>query len=276
MSESEDPKGWNNPETARAYGRFASEFSLYQETSRDLVDFAQIEPGMKVVDLACGTGETTKAILKKMGDTGQIYAVDMSEVMLEEARHQVNSPNIRFLQALSGNLSQVVLEPVDLVISNSAFWQFKLNAALEAIAQVLKPEGELVFNLPNTYFEMPPGTMRFPRTPPLSLLMISAAQTLFNYDATVTISSLPRLDENTLLAALLKHGFRVAATEIKKYEKTAKENYEWYKIPAMTEAIMPELSSEQRIQALEEGYKQVDKTAFFPSYWMSFRVQKQN
>jgi len=45
--------------------------------------------GHTAVDLACGTGFTTEAILRKLGETGCVYAVDYSAPMLEKAMEYI-------------------------------------------------------------------------------------------------------------------------------------------------------------------------------------------
>jgi ubiquinone/menaquinone biosynthesis C-methylase UbiE len=40
---------------------------MYRATSADLVRFADVRQGQRIVDLACGTGVTTEEILKVIG-----------------------------------------------------------------------------------------------------------------------------------------------------------------------------------------------------------------
>lgn len=91
----------------------------------------------------------------------------------DEAKGQIQAPNIQFLRPLSGAIDEVVPEPVDRVLVNSAFWQFRLDAVLNATAKVLKPEGDLDFNLPNSFYDFPKGVVSMPQVMSISMLMMT-------------------------------------------------------------------------------------------------------
>lgn len=146
---------WDTQENAEAYDNYARNFPMYQETSADLVEIAGLKPGMKVIDLAAGTGATTQAILAKIGDQGKVMAVDQADEMLKKAQEKFGGKNVGFIVAEAESLDQVIQEPVDGVICNSAFWQMKAPETFQAIARVLKPGGIFAFNLPNQFFNDP-------------------------------------------------------------------------------------------------------------------------
>ena len=97
MSNHSTAKAWLEAETARRYQRFAEKTTMYQELSQLMLELTAIEPGMRVLDLGCGTGITTQAVLAELGGRGHVYALDISEAMLEVARAQVNSPQVTLL-----------------------------------------------------------------------------------------------------------------------------------------------------------------------------------
>ena len=51
-----------------------------------LIDMAGIQPGMRVLDLACGAGSQTIQTAKRVGPSGSIVASDISATMLESVR----------------------------------------------------------------------------------------------------------------------------------------------------------------------------------------------
>lgn len=59
---------------------------FYRKRSLQL---AGLEPGMDVVDVACGTGAVTRAILDILAGDGRVVGVDPSEGMIGEARKNV-------------------------------------------------------------------------------------------------------------------------------------------------------------------------------------------
>lgn len=56
---------------------------------RDAVDSLGLEPGMRVLDLACGTGHDLPALGRRVGDTGLVVAVDASHRLTAAARRRV-------------------------------------------------------------------------------------------------------------------------------------------------------------------------------------------
>ena len=53
------------------------------------LQLAGLKPGMDVVDVACGTGAVTRAILDILAGNGRVVGVDPSEGMIAEARKHV-------------------------------------------------------------------------------------------------------------------------------------------------------------------------------------------
>jgi ubiquinone/menaquinone biosynthesis C-methylase UbiE len=136
---------WN--ENAAEYDRFCSSYSLYQKSSRLLVECASISPGMNVVDLGCGAGATTAVILEKLNDQGSVTAIDISERMLEYARRHIDSPCVRFCHSAAEEFDALISEPADRILSNYAFFQFTgKEEVLGAVSRALRPGGLFVFN----------------------------------------------------------------------------------------------------------------------------------
>jgi ubiquinone/menaquinone biosynthesis C-methylase UbiE len=137
---------WHQPATAIAYDEYARRFPLYRETARDLADLADISPCDHVVDLGCGTGVTTQAILDRLGPSGQVTAVDFSSAMLSVARGRVPGPQVSWRCGRAEHLDMVCDHPADRVTCNMAFWQFDLPATAAAIRTILARDGRLIFS----------------------------------------------------------------------------------------------------------------------------------
>lgn len=56
---------------------------------RRALERAGLRPGMDALDVACGTGAVTRAMLEVLGGKGRVCGVDPSEGMLNEARKSV-------------------------------------------------------------------------------------------------------------------------------------------------------------------------------------------
>jgi len=60
-----------------------------------LLRAAQVAPGMRVLDVAAGTGLSTEPALAAIGSTGHVTAADISPAMTEKARERFgNTPNV--------------------------------------------------------------------------------------------------------------------------------------------------------------------------------------
>lgn len=143
---------------AEAHSAQAYKIAFYQATNSALVVAGQLQPGMRIVDLACGSGLTTRAILATIGDDCRIFAVDLSGEMLSIMRRSVTSSAVRFVQASADGFAQHIPGRVDRVFCNAAFWHFTdSGAVLQEVFVVLNPEGLFLFNLPDHEFDFGDG-----------------------------------------------------------------------------------------------------------------------
>ena len=62
-----------------------------EEVSKRLVEFAEIKPGSRVLDVATGIGEPALTAAKQVGKTGDILAIDISPQMLSFAKERAIS-----------------------------------------------------------------------------------------------------------------------------------------------------------------------------------------
>lgn len=75
--------------------------NVYGPGARELLTRAGIKPGMRVVDLGCGTGMVTQLLAELVGPTGEVVGVDYSGAQVEQARALLPAAftNVRFIQA---------------------------------------------------------------------------------------------------------------------------------------------------------------------------------
>ena len=67
-----------------------------------LVEFARLQKGQKVLDVATGTGIVAIASAKLVGSTGKVVGVDISSGMLKQARSKIAAEglqNVELIQA---------------------------------------------------------------------------------------------------------------------------------------------------------------------------------
>ena len=63
--------------------------AVFGPWAKDLLDTAALGPGMRVLDVACGTGIVARLAAPQVGPTGQVVGLDTNEAMLAVARAQV-------------------------------------------------------------------------------------------------------------------------------------------------------------------------------------------
>ena len=89
---------WN--EVAQTYHRrwAKDEIGPFGVTKK-LLELSKIKKGDSVLDLACGTGLVTKKLIRKVGDKGQVFAIDSSESAIKIAKRWVaNAKNTHFVR----------------------------------------------------------------------------------------------------------------------------------------------------------------------------------
>ena len=59
-----------------------------------LLELAQVAPGKRVLDVACGTGEPALPAAKMVGPTGSVLATDMAAEMIEVAREKASDQKV--------------------------------------------------------------------------------------------------------------------------------------------------------------------------------------
>jgi SAM-dependent methyltransferase len=110
---------------------------------------AELREGETVLDLGSGGGIDVLLSARRVGPTGVVYGLDMTDEMLALAQHnkaEAGIPNAHFLR---GEIEHVPLpaESVDVVISNCVINLSTDKArVLAEIARVLKPGGRVGFS----------------------------------------------------------------------------------------------------------------------------------
>lgn len=133
--------------TERSIGaaRTADGLTSYEAFCR----FVDPQPGMTVVDLACGNGPLCGILAERVGANGRIIGVDLSGDELRLACKRLRSyPNVRLLNEPAAKLS-LPDETADLVVCHMAFMLFSpLAQTVAEIGRVLRPKGSFAAVVP--------------------------------------------------------------------------------------------------------------------------------
>ena len=106
--------------------------------------------GMNVADLGCGTGLFTVGLAERVGDAGQVHAIDLQGQMLHKARQRVDAarmgPRVRFHQ--SGIHTLPISEgTVDVALMVAVLGELPARTlALDEVRRVLKPGARLAIS----------------------------------------------------------------------------------------------------------------------------------
>lgn len=251
---------WGEDDNPRRYDAYAREYPNYRETSRDLIALAlpSAQAGAAeatVIDLACGTGATTREILAVLGPGGRVFGVDKSAAMLGVAASSTTDPRASWIEASAETVDQHVSELADAVICNSAVWQTDFTATAMAVRAVTKAGGCFAFNIPVGFLGDGDSDGSRDRYPPLLNEMRAIAERDYGWTPRDAAPSWMRrrLTQESIRRSLAAAGFGIEqATEISHHD-SAESARAWLSIPIFTADRFPGLSYEDRMRILDEA-----------------------
>ena len=141
--------GGTAPENYERYFVPAIGFPLATE----LVEAAQLSPGERVLDVACGTGVVARLAAEQVGAAGHVTGLDVNSGMLAVARSVPSPVAIEWREGAAED-TQLGTAAYDAALCQMGLQFFAdRGAALAELYRVLAPGGRLVANVPGP---MPP------------------------------------------------------------------------------------------------------------------------
>jgi demethylmenaquinone methyltransferase/2-methoxy-6-polyprenyl-1,4-benzoquinol methylase len=123
-------------------------FGVHHLWKRFTIELSQVRPGQSVLDLAGGSGDLTRLLAKKVGDTGQVILADINAAMLNVGRNRLLDEglykNIGFIQ---GNAQCLPFADNTFHCITIAFGLRNVTdkeEALRSMYRVCKPGGKLM------------------------------------------------------------------------------------------------------------------------------------
>jgi trans-aconitate methyltransferase len=246
--------------SANAYHAEVENITFYRETNRELIAAGQIRPEMVVVDLGCGTGLTTRSILNSCRNQIFIYAVDQSQEMLAQARKCIQNSTVRFIQAGADHFAHDIPEKVDRVFCNAAFFHFSQpETVLEEIHQILKPEGQFLFNIPDQDFSFGDGKPSEMRQVVASCL-----------NRPNLLPDEPRYTEKSITTLAATKDFTVVDYRIIEIPIYPKDLLRFYSIPHVGARWFPDHSPKERTIIFSNAFSTLPPNKAFYYRWSQF------
>ena len=116
--------------------------ALFKQWATRVADAAQIKPGQRVLDVACGTGILAREVATRTGPTGYVVGVDPMPGMLAVAKGL--APAVEWREGVAESLP-FSDESFDVVVSQFGLMFFtNRHRALREMLRVLTPGGRVV------------------------------------------------------------------------------------------------------------------------------------
>jgi len=141
--------GWGNSYRLIAADKWkAKSAAMGKAVTQALVEYAQPKPGMRVLDLASGTGEPGISLAARVGAQGQVTAVDLSADLLEIAKGRARERGLEnFLtQQADAHALPFADDSFDLATCRFGLMFFRdPDLALRELHRVLRAESRACF-----------------------------------------------------------------------------------------------------------------------------------
>jgi len=144
----------SNPQWGASYRLIAAEkwkaksAAMGRDVTGALVEYAQPKPGMKVLDLASGTGEPAISLAACIGSAGHVTALDLSSELLQIASERAQERGLTNFSTQQADAHQLPFsdQSFDLVTSRFGVMFFQdCEGALREVRRVLKPGARACF-----------------------------------------------------------------------------------------------------------------------------------
>jgi demethylmenaquinone methyltransferase/2-methoxy-6-polyprenyl-1,4-benzoquinol methylase len=122
-------------------------FGLHHAWRKFLINQTELKQGQLVLDVCCGTGSVTFDLAAKVGNNGQVIAVDLSSKMLSIAESKLAQKKLSNIQFIKANALYLPFPENTfdcLTIAYGLRNVANIQLALSELHRVIKPGGKIV------------------------------------------------------------------------------------------------------------------------------------
>jgi len=144
----------SNPQWGSSYRLIASEkwkaksAAMGRDVTEAIVEYAHPKAGMKILDLASGTGEPAISLASRVGSEGHVTALDLSSELLQIAKERAQQRGFANFATQQADAHQLPFpdQSFDLVTSRFGVMFFQdCETALREVHRVLRPAARACF-----------------------------------------------------------------------------------------------------------------------------------
>lgn len=148
-SKADSESGWGSQYRLVASEKWkAKSAAMGQPVTDALVDYARPAPGMRVLDLASGTGEPAISLAARVGAKGHVTALDLSDDLLEIAEKRARARGLQNFSTQKGDAHSLPFPDDSFGLATSRFGVMffqDAEAALRELLRVLRPGARACF-----------------------------------------------------------------------------------------------------------------------------------
>jgi SAM-dependent methyltransferase len=147
--EQDGPATWGNSYRLVASDKWKKQSAAMGRAATEaLVEYAAPQPGMKVLDLASGTGEPAISLATCVGAHGQVTALDLSAELLEIAKQRAQERGLENFTTQQADAHCLPFRDTSFDLATSRFgvmFFHEIEVALRELRRVLRPNARACF-----------------------------------------------------------------------------------------------------------------------------------
>lgn len=146
----------------REISRLSTQARMFEPFTRRMLEQAGVAPGMRVLDVGCGSGDVAFLCAALVGEAGELLGMDKAPAAVETARRRAEAAGLKNVTFAVGDPSEAAFEkPFDAVVGRLVLMhQPGPVAMLRKLASFVRAGGVIAFQ----EFDLP-GARSFPPSP---------------------------------------------------------------------------------------------------------------